>query len=263
MERKTPTWPVLLLCLPAFVAIWGGWVGLGELTGFGVVNLLPGMVPDGGWATINTAITLPIGLETYAAYSLHVSVNAPKGSQLRSFSGKSAIAALLLGGGGQVAYHLMESMELTRAPLWVTAIVGSLPVVVLGLGTRLASLARQELETPEPAQDPWAELDRIPEVQEDLTEDTAPTQVLPEVPVSPAPARVRKDWDPAKVYRLTLERKDQDIADLVGLSAKTVQRVRRAGRILQDLTGVSDQDVATTCKLTAVQVAAIRKEALA
>src|SRR5690348_8620376 len=28
------SWPVLLLALPAFVAIWSGWVGLGGLTGF-------------------------------------------------------------------------------------------------------------------------------------------------------------------------------------------------------------------------------------
>ena len=63
------TWPVLLLALPAFVAVWSGWVGLGTLTGFGVVHPLPG-IADG--FTINSAITLPIGVETYTAFALRV-----------------------------------------------------------------------------------------------------------------------------------------------------------------------------------------------
>jgi hypothetical protein len=138
------TWPVLLLTLPAFAAIWGGWVGLGEKTGFGVINLLPGMVKDGSWSTLNTAITLPIGLETYAAFALHTFMNAVRHGTLRRFAGWSALASLLLGGGGQIAYHAMESMGWERAPLWVTAIVSALPVLVLGLGTILASLIRRE-----------------------------------------------------------------------------------------------------------------------
>lgn len=32
------SWVLLLLAAPAFVAIWSGWVGLGGLTGFGVVH---------------------------------------------------------------------------------------------------------------------------------------------------------------------------------------------------------------------------------
>ncbi len=143
-KRSMRTWPVLLLTLPAFTAIWGGWVGLGEKTGFGMINLLPGMVDDGKWSTLNTAITLPIGLETYAAFALHTFMNATKQGTLRKFAGWSALASLLLGGGGQVAYHVMESLGWERAPLWVTAIVGSLPVLVLGLGTVLASLIRRE-----------------------------------------------------------------------------------------------------------------------
>jgi hypothetical protein len=62
-------WPVWLLMAPAAVAIWGGWVGLGELAGFGPVRLLPGIADQ---IVINTAITLPIGMEVYAAYALYV-----------------------------------------------------------------------------------------------------------------------------------------------------------------------------------------------
>lgn len=66
---KTNIWPIVVLALPAFVAIWSGWVGLGGLTGFGPVHLLPGIAPN---FQVNTAITLPIGVETYAAYALRV-----------------------------------------------------------------------------------------------------------------------------------------------------------------------------------------------
>ncbi len=140
-RQGTRSWPVLLLTLPAFVAIWGGWVGLGGMTGFGVINLLPGMVDDGGWATVNTAVTLPIGLETYAAYALHAYTQA-RSPELKRFAGRSAIVALVLGGSGQLAYHVMESLGVSVAPWWITAIVATIPVAVLGAGTRLSSLIR-------------------------------------------------------------------------------------------------------------------------
>jgi hypothetical protein len=41
-RRVSRPWPILVLALPAFVAIWSGWVDLGRLTGFGVVHPLPG-----------------------------------------------------------------------------------------------------------------------------------------------------------------------------------------------------------------------------
>src|SRR5690606_8893414 len=40
---------ILAISLSAFTAVWGGWVGLGRMVGFGKVNLLPGFVADGGW----------------------------------------------------------------------------------------------------------------------------------------------------------------------------------------------------------------------
>src|SRR5690606_38840954 len=64
---------ILAISLSAFTAVWGGWVGLGRMVGFGRVNLLPGFVADGGWATIDLAITLPIGIEAYAASALYES----------------------------------------------------------------------------------------------------------------------------------------------------------------------------------------------
>ncbi|WP_326549927.1 ABC transporter permease [Micromonospora sp. NBC_01813] len=138
-RRRRPhrSWPVLLLALPAFVAIWSGWVGLGELTGFGVVHPLPGIWDE---LALNTAITLPIGVEAYAAIALRTWLSPNVPDRARRFAKWSAIGSLLLGAAGQVAYHLMESAGITVAPWWITTLVSCLPVAVLGMGAALYHL---------------------------------------------------------------------------------------------------------------------------
>lgn len=135
--KPVRSWPVLLLALPAFVAVWSGWVGLGELTGFGVVHPLPG-IADG--FTINSAITLPIGVETYAAFALRVWLSGRVPAKARKFAKVSALSALVLGALGQVAYHLLEAAGVTQAPWQITTVVACLPVAVLGMGAALAHL---------------------------------------------------------------------------------------------------------------------------
>ncbi|MEV0570218.1 ABC transporter permease [Dactylosporangium sp. NPDC050588] len=136
-RRKPRSWPVWVLALPAFVAIWSGWVGLGELTGFGVIHPLPG-IADG--FSINTAITLPIGVEAYAAYALAVWLSDAYGPAVRRFARWSAIGSLVFGCAGQVAYHLLSAAGVTSAPWWITTAVACLPVAVLGMGAALAHL---------------------------------------------------------------------------------------------------------------------------
>jgi hypothetical protein len=136
-QRGPVAWPVLLLALPAFVAIWSGWVSLGELAGFGLVHPLPGIADD---LTINTAITLPIGVETYAAYALWVWLSGTAPSAARRFARISAIGSLVFGAAGQIAYHLMAAAGVTVAPWQITAAVACLPVAVLGMGAALAHL---------------------------------------------------------------------------------------------------------------------------
>ncbi|TWF93365.1 ABC transporter permease [Saccharopolyspora dendranthemae] len=140
-ERSRPVavWPVMLLALPAFVAIWSGWVGLGQLTGFGIVHPLPG-IADG--FAINTAITLPIGVETYAAYALRVWLSGQVPPRARRFAKYSALGSLALGALGQIAFHLMKAAGMTSAPWLITAAVACLPVAVLGMGAGLAHLIK-------------------------------------------------------------------------------------------------------------------------
>ncbi|MEU8047009.1 ABC transporter permease [Micromonospora echinofusca] len=137
--RPAVVWPVTLLALPAFVAIWSGWVGLGGLTGFGVVHPLPG-IADG--FSINTAITLPIGVETYGAYALYVWLSGRVPDAARRFAKWSALGSLAVGALGQVAYHLLVAAGIESAPWWITTAVACLPVAVLGMGAALAHLVR-------------------------------------------------------------------------------------------------------------------------
>ncbi|MEH0971590.1 ABC transporter permease [Micromonospora sp. CPCC 205546] len=137
--RPAVVWPVVLLALPAFVAIWSGWVGLGGLTGFGVVHPLPGIWDS---FSINSAITLPIGVETYGAYALYVWLSGRVPAPARRFAKWSALGSLAVGALGQIAYHLLEAAGVTSAPWWITTAVACLPVAVLGMGAALAHLVR-------------------------------------------------------------------------------------------------------------------------
>jgi hypothetical protein len=120
-------WPLLLLAMPAAVVVWSGWVGIGQLTGFGHVHPLPGIRPT---FRIDTAVTLPVGVEAYAAYALHawLSANNQVSARTRRFAHWSAIGSLLLGMAGQVAYHLLAQARATRAPWAITTAVSCLPV---------------------------------------------------------------------------------------------------------------------------------------
>jgi Tautomerase enzyme len=62
-DRTVRSWPLLVLALPAAVAVWSGWAGIGQKTGFGRVQPPPGI-----WDSLHldTAVTLPVGVEAYA-----------------------------------------------------------------------------------------------------------------------------------------------------------------------------------------------------
>jgi hypothetical protein len=155
--RPVRPWPLLILALPAAVAVWSGWVGIGQMTGFGQVHPLPGLWPG---LHLNTAITLPIGVEAYAAYALRawLTTSSTITARTRRFARRSAIGSLLLGMAGQVAYHLLTQAHITRAPWGITTAVSCLPVLVLGMGAALAHLLHADTHptpaAPRPGQEP-------------------------------------------------------------------------------------------------------------
>jgi hypothetical protein len=144
IPAKVRTWPILIVAAGAFIAIWGGWVGIGKLTGFGDVNLLPGIVRDGSWATLDTAITLPMGMEAYSAYAFYILLHRGVPRRARRFAAWSSLGAVVLGMAGQTAYHLMTAAGMTAAPWQITTVVSCLPVAVFGLAAALVHMVRSE-----------------------------------------------------------------------------------------------------------------------
>ncbi|WP_329412755.1 sigma-70 region 4 domain-containing protein [Nocardia vinacea] len=203
-HRAPRRWPVLLLALPAFVAIWSGWVGLGELAGFGPVHPLPGIADD---FEINSAITLPIGMEVYSAYALHAWLSGHvRTTAARTFAKYSALAALTLGGAGQVAYHLMSASGIVAAPWPITTAVACIPVAVLGMAAVLAHLLAQPADlahavhddaavrTPETVHDTDdAHAQRADRAHDDRAQDVAQDDADVAQPVRKVSQRVRVD----------------------------------------------------------------------
>jgi hypothetical protein len=131
-------WPLFLIAAPAAVAVWSGWVGLGQLCGFGLVQPFPGIL---SWH-LDTAITLPVGVEAYGSYALAAWLAPGTAERARTFARRSAFGALALGMSGQVIYHLLSAAHAARAPWPVVVLVSCLPVVTLGFGVALAHLLR-------------------------------------------------------------------------------------------------------------------------
>jgi hypothetical protein len=141
--RTTRSWPLLVLAAPAAAEVWSGWVGIAQKTGFGLVSPLPGIWPA---LHLDTSITLPVGVEAYAAYALRawLASDHAVSARTRRFAKWSAILSFALGMAGQVAYHLLAQAGVTRAPWAITTIVSCLPVLVLGMGTALAHMLRAD-----------------------------------------------------------------------------------------------------------------------
>ena len=139
-------WPLLLIAAPAAVAIWSGWVGLGSMAGFGIVHPLPGIMDS---ARIDTAITLPVGVEAYGAYALWVWLSGRGGERTLTFARRSAIGALALGCLGQVIFHLLAAAHWTAAPWPVVVAVACLPVATLAFAATLIHMTRADASAAE------------------------------------------------------------------------------------------------------------------
>jgi hypothetical protein len=141
--RTVRSWPLLVLAAPAAAEVWSGWVGIAQKTGFGLVSPLPGI-----WSSLHldTSITLPVGVEAYAAYALRAWLASEHvvSARTRRFAKLSAIFSFALGMAGQVAYHLLAQAGAARAPWPITTIVSCLPVLVLAMGTALAHMLRAD-----------------------------------------------------------------------------------------------------------------------
>jgi hypothetical protein len=141
--RTVRSWPLLVLAAPAAAEVWSGWVGIAQKTGFGLVSPLPGIWPS---LHLDTSITLPVGVEAYAAYALRAWLASEHtvSARTRRFAKWSAIFSFTLGMAGQIAYHLLAQADTAQAPWPITTIVSCLPVLVLAMGTTLAHMLRAD-----------------------------------------------------------------------------------------------------------------------
>ncbi len=171
--RTVRSWPLLVLAAPAAAEVWSGWVGIAQKTGFGLVSPLPGIWPS---VHLDTAITLPVGVEAYAAYALRAWLAREQAisARTRRFAKWSAIFSFALGMAGQVAYHLMAQAGMARAPWAITTVVSCLPVLVLGMGTALAHMLRADADardTPDGQAGPSATLWSLARPAQDQARD--------------------------------------------------------------------------------------------
>jgi hypothetical protein len=143
------SWPLLVLAAPAAAEVWSGWIGIAQKTGFGLVSPLPGIWPS---LHLDTTITLPVGVEAYAAYALRAWLASDRAvsPRTRRFAKRSAIFSFALGMAGQVTYHLLAQAGAARAPWTITTIVSCLPVLVLAMGTALAHMLRADAAAIDP-----------------------------------------------------------------------------------------------------------------
>jgi hypothetical protein len=90
------SWPLLVLAAPAAAEVWSGWVGVAQMTGFGMVSPLPGIWPS---LYLDPSITLPVGVECYAALALRAWLASGQAvsDRTRRFAKWSATCSFLLG----------------------------------------------------------------------------------------------------------------------------------------------------------------------
>ena len=147
-ETTLRSWPLLVLAAPAAAEVWSGWVGIAQKTGFGLVSPLPGIWPS---LHLDTSITLPVGVEAYAAYALRAWLTSEPwvSHRTRRFAKWSAISSFGLGMAGQVAYHLLAQAGAGSAMghHHHRVLPACLPVLVLAMGTTLAHMLRADAAT--------------------------------------------------------------------------------------------------------------------
>jgi hypothetical protein len=238
--RRLPRrWPLLVIGSAAAVAIWSGWVALGAMCGFGLVEPLPGITR---WR-IDTAITLPVSMEAYGAYALGVWLSPGTPERARKFAASSAMGSLALGTSGQVIYHLLAAAHRTRAPWPVVVLVSCIPVAALAMAAALAHLLR---DAGEPASGQSPPAGSVPAEAAKPPPQPAPEPAKPPAPPAPPagpqpprrpavrvarqPPRTAKAAKAAAAIAANPGKTNAEIAAIAGVSERTVERAREAAR---------------------------------
>lgn len=218
-------WLLYLIAASAFVSVWAGWVGLGEMTGFGEIQLLPGIWDD---LKVNTAVTLPLGMEAYGVLAMSAWLSTEIPARAKTFALVSSLVSLTIGAGGQVLFHVLSPADTLKAPLAVTVFVSTLPVLVLGLATTLVHLTgHKDMPVTRDVLDVSTQEEAA--VQDEDT-DAKPDQ---EGTTPWDRARVEATDRLSRLVQLRTTNPDitnAELAEALGVSTKTVQRdLKRVG----------------------------------
>jgi hypothetical protein len=252
--------PLYVIGAAAAVSLWGGWVGLGMDSGFGLVHLFPG-VPVFGRLQVNLAITLPVSMEVYGAVALGFALDRTINERARRYALVTGCLSFAVGMAAQAMFHLLTSWHLSAAPWWVVMFVSWVPVLVLGMGAGLYHLAGEEAPAATEAQpvpdrgmdDMRAELVLLRAARLELQAAQAALADRPPAPPSgpqdpladldagppDAPVPVRGPdqpprspskldaMDPAELARMVRTLTRNALADALGVGRSTADRLRR------------------------------------
>jgi hypothetical protein len=108
--RAVRSWPLVVLAAPAAAEVFSGWAGMAKMTGFGLVSPLPGIWPS---LHLDTSITLPVGVEAYAAYALRAWLARDRSvsGRTRRFARWSAICSKVI-----LSFRVSQACDL-RCPV--------------------------------------------------------------------------------------------------------------------------------------------------
>ena len=140
--QRVGTWPLLVLALPAAVAVWSGWVGIGQMTGFGQVT----SCQESGTPCISTPPS-PCRSASKPTPPTHCGPGCPPA--LRSLPGPAGSPAGQRSDPSCSAWPGRSPTTSSRRPVLrmrpgITTAVSCLPVLVLGMGAALAHLLRAD-----------------------------------------------------------------------------------------------------------------------
>jgi hypothetical protein len=156
---------------PMLVSTWSGWVGLGTMCGFGIIQPFPGI----SGFELDTRITLPMGSEFYMIIGMSYAISRGTTRTARKFAAWSTGFALVQSLAAQVAYHYMHSQGVVDAPWGVIVAVSASLVFTLASAMMLYHLSGEPEITVEATS-------AVVEVPETPQEEPAPIKAAEEQP---------------------------------------------------------------------------------
>ena len=144
-RRTIRSWPLLVLAVPAAAEVWSGWVGIAQKTGFGAGPPAAGhlvLAPPGHGHHPPGRRRVLRGLRA-ARLAGHRARDQRPDPPVRQ-----VVRDLLLRARHGRAGRLPPDGpgRVTRAPWGITTLVSCLPVLVLGMGTALAHMLRDDAD---------------------------------------------------------------------------------------------------------------------